>query len=159
MRLFLVGPAAGLLALTALTGCAENGGILTTQSNPEPPKKVAFDPRCVTLTSQIEALRADGTVTRVENAADGKTRTVVIKRAALAKVAELNKAQAEYQRLCSKSGLPGATTATSVPAAKPAATTGAVTPANAADTAAKAKASATAIKQAPTTVADALKKS
>ena len=151
MRFLLIGPAAGLLVLTALTGCAENGGILTTQSTAEPPQKVAFDPKCVTLMSEIEALRAEGTVAKVENAADGKTSTVVIKRAALAKVAELNRAQAQYQGLCSREGLPGGTTAaTSVPSETTAA--GAATAA-----ATEAKQAAAAVKQAPTAVAEAVK--
>jgi hypothetical protein len=59
------------------------------------------DPACVTLLSQIETLRKEGVSERVQKASVGRTKTVSVKRATLAKVVELDKANAEYQAKCS----------------------------------------------------------
>ena len=62
---------------------------------------VAVDPACVTLTSQIDGLRKDGVVERVQKAAaTGKTASVTVKRASLTKMAELEMANAEFQAKC-----------------------------------------------------------
>lgn len=106
MRKVQFGALSGLLFTVALGGCAGDGsGLLITASTPEQTAEKAADPRCVTLLSQIEALRADGTVDRVEQAAEGSTRSVMVKREALSRVAQLNKANEEYRASCSQSAL------------------------------------------------------
>ena len=75
---------------------------------------------------------------RVEKAAVGKSKNVVIKRAALGKVAELNKANAEYKALCSKAGAPGSKTANAKAQKKVASAANAVAKKSAAATAQKA---------------------
>ncbi|PPC87571.1 MAG: hypothetical protein CTY31_07160 [Hyphomicrobium sp.] len=92
------------IALSALiaAGCSNNGTTLSTAS--VAPNQVAaapkIDPACTTLASQIETLRAEGTPERLEKAAEGKSASVQIKRASLAKQAELNKANADFQMKC-----------------------------------------------------------
>lgn len=107
MRPFSFALSVAVLASVALAGCAGDGTstLLTTNSVPETtaPKKVsAADAACIALREKIGALRADGTVERVEKAGQGKTRSVTVKRASLQKVAELNQANAEFQAKCSK---------------------------------------------------------
>lgn len=145
MRRIQFGSLSGLVLVTALAGCAgDNAGLLTTATVPKTkPAAVKADPRCVTLLSKIEALKTEGTVAKVEKAAEGKTRSVMVKRAALSKVAELNKAYAEYQQYCSSKALmksePKAGAAVQKTSAKQPVTTG------------------QAVKKAPATVKAALK--
>jgi len=126
-KLAFVVVAAGLA-----TGCADGNGGLSTQAL-APDKTV--DPVCVSLASQIASLRDDGTIERLEKAADGKSSNVQVKRASLQKQADLNKANADYQARCGKavpaaqqsaSAAPSATTAAAP--AKTAAATPAATP-------------------------------
>lgn len=87
----------------ALAGCASDGTSMLTTASVEPKKPApVVDQACLQLQNRIAVLRAEGTVGRVEQAAVGKTKTVNIKRESLAKVAELNKANAEFQLRCSK---------------------------------------------------------
>lgn len=104
---------AGLLA----AGCANDGTLTTAAITPKPAesKVAAVDPACATLASQIDTLRKDGSVERLEKAAAGKGKSVEVKRDALAKQAELNKANAEFQAKCGPK-LPAATTAQAAPA-------------------------------------------
>ena len=135
------------LALAAAGGgCAGNNSMLSTAS--VTPDKVAVaapknDPACVSLASQIDTLRKEGTVDRIEKAAVGKTANVQMKRASLAKQAELNKANADFQTKCGPQ-IPKPQTAQAAPiAAAPiatAATTAATTQAKSAVTAAAATA-------------------
>ena len=99
--------ASGLaVAATVLAGgCANDSGVgsmFTTGSIGEstPVAKVASDPACTTLATQIETLRKEGAVARLEKAADGKTQNVNVQRAALAKQSQLNKANADYMAKC-----------------------------------------------------------
>lgn len=91
----------GALLAAVATGACSSDGILggpqTTSAIPEKPK---VDPACVTLASQIDALRREGVADRVEAASKGKGATVAVKRESLAKVAELNKANAAFQARC-----------------------------------------------------------
>lgn len=109
-----------LFAIAALAaGCAADGsGALSTAS--VAPEKVAaapkVDPACVSLATQIDSLRTEGTVERLEKAAAGKTSSVQVKRASLAKQAELNKANADFQAKCGPQ-MPKAQTAQAAPAA------------------------------------------
>ena len=59
------------------------------------------DPACTALATQIETVRKEGAVERLEKAAAGKTATVQVKRESLAKQAELNKLNTEFQAKCS----------------------------------------------------------
>lgn len=107
---------ASLIAALALAGCANGSGsnLLTTSSVAKPkPAKVAVNPLCTTLAAKINTIRQEGTPARVHAIATGKTRTVNIKRASLAKVAELDKLNAEYQANCSK--YPGIQAAVAAP--------------------------------------------
>ncbi len=92
-------------AALGMSGCSGDsvlgssfGGPGTTASIPEKPKA---NPQCVTLAAQIEGLRREGVAERVEQAAKGKGETVSMKRASLAKVAELNALNTEFQNKCS----------------------------------------------------------
>ena len=118
------------LAALAAAGCAQDG-TMTTQATPE--KAVAqsaakTDPACATLASQIETLRKDGTVEALEKAATGKSKSVDVKRSALAKQVELNKANADFQGKCG----PAMLKAQTAQAAAPAAVQAVATPADAA---------------------------
>ena len=84
-------------------GCANDGtGLMSTSSVAA--DKVAMapkvDPACVSLTSQIDTLRKEGAVEGLEKAASGKSASVKVMRTALAKQAELNKANADFQAKC-----------------------------------------------------------
>lgn len=109
------------LSATLLLGACSSDGLLggstTTSALPEKPK---VDPACVTLASQIDALRKEGVADRVEQAAKGKGATVSVKRESLAKVAELNKANAEFQQKCGTVAPAAATLTPAAPAATPA---------------------------------------
>ncbi|MGE0700637.1 MAG: hypothetical protein AB7O57_16180 [Hyphomicrobiaceae bacterium] len=85
------------------------------------PDKPAVDPACAGLASRIETLRKDGVVERVEAAAKGKGGTVSVKRASLSQIAELEKANAEFQAKCSTLPRTAALVAPVQPAAPPAA--------------------------------------
>lgn len=88
----------------AAAGCSNSATPLSTASvSPDKPIAVSaprIDPACATLASQIDNLRSEGSVDRLEKAAAGKGSNVQVKRASLAKQAELNKANAEFQARC-----------------------------------------------------------
>lgn len=144
----LIAPAALLLGLGMLGGCASENGLsgtsnLTTSAvTPVAAPKV--DPACVTLSAQIEQLRKEGTIDRLQQASQGKGESVQIKRTAIAKQAELNKANADYQAKCStitpkpSSAAAPAPVAKEAAAAAGAATTAAAAPAKTAAVAAPA---------------------
>ncbi|HET6388162.1 hypothetical protein [Hyphomicrobium sp.] len=97
----------GMVAFAAVvtSGCANSGFDLSTASIITPESTAAkADPVCATLASQINTLKADGTIDRLEKAADGKGAKVSVKRTALQKQAELNKAYGEFQTRCSPAG-------------------------------------------------------
>jgi hypothetical protein len=107
-------PFATVLALISgagiLAGCSGDGSLLpsslTTSSLSTTPTQTAStapkaDPACVGLATRIEALRREGVIDRAEKASVGKTTTVAVKRASLAQIAELDKANAEFQSRCS----------------------------------------------------------
>ena len=140
-----IGPIA-ILALAALSGgCANDGSGLATAS--VAPDKVALapkvDPVCASLASQIDTLRKEGTVERLERAAAGKTANVQVKRTSLAKQAELNKANADFQTKCGPQ-MPKAQTAQAAPAAAIAAAQSAPLAAAASTATQQVKAAATA---------------
>ncbi|MDH3879340.1 MAG: hypothetical protein OET18_15960 [Desulfobacterales bacterium] len=124
-RMIIFSSSALLLALN-LAGCASDGSLqLTTGSIDQQNKTAAksVDPACIALTARIADLRKEGTPDRIAKVAAGKTKIAQVKREALARMTELDKANMDFQQKCS-------TIATPAPA-KPAAT-------------AKAKAAATA---------------
>lgn len=92
---------APLVAGVVLAACASDGGLIETSSI-APTKVVAasVDPQCVTLAQQIETLRGEGSTARLEKAAEGKSGTAVIKRTALQKQSQLNKANADFIAAC-----------------------------------------------------------
>jgi hypothetical protein len=93
------------------------------------PAKPAADPACVALAQRIDALRKEGVVERVESAAKGKGTTVSVKRASLSQIAELEKANSDFQAKCStvpRSAMPAQPTVT--PAQPPAKTASIVAP-------------------------------
>ena len=96
-----------LLAIGAtltLGACANDGlsfGELGAQPTAALPAKPSVDPACTALASRIETLRRDGVVERVEAVSKGKGSSVKVKRASLAQMAELDKANAEFQARCS----------------------------------------------------------
>lgn len=134
---------------TTLAGCAGDPttDLLTTASIAKPapsqahPYEPAFDPACPGLKSKITSIRAEGTPGRVHKVATGKTKIVRIKRASIAKVAELDRLNAEFQAKCSK--LPAQKTAS-----KAAPKSAALSADAAAKTIAQAKAAAGAAQQA-----------
>ena len=100
---------AASIAFAAIAGgCANDGssgGLFTTGALGDAPAatpaaKVTADPVCVSLSSQIDSLRREGTVERLEKAADGKTPAVNVQRAALAKQTQLNKLNADFIAKC-----------------------------------------------------------
>lgn len=157
------------IALTAglLSACSSDntllGSALTTSSvDPAAQTKTAaakIDPVCVQLATHIDALRKDGVVERVEQASAGKGKTVQVKRESLVKMAELQKANADFQAKCStvpmattqaSSTAPAAPATQTAQATKPAKTASAVAkPAAPAATAAAAPAATTAAQGQP----------
>jgi len=88
-------------AAALVCGCAENGSLdLSTASINSQQTAAKVDPICASLASQISSLKADGTIDKLQQAADGKTSKVSIKRTALQKQAELNKAYEQFQTRC-----------------------------------------------------------
>ena len=138
-----------------LSGCANDGMLTTAAITPKPAQTAAaVDPACTTLAAQINTLRTEGTVERLEKAATGKGKSVQVKRDALAKQTELNKANADFQMKCGPK-IPAATTAQAAPppaetaatAATAAATQAATQQAQQAATKAAVSAATSAVKQ------------
>ena len=118
------------LAALAGAGCAQDG-TMTTQATPEKSitqSAAKTDPACATLASQIDTLRKEASIEGLEKAATGKSKSVDVRRSALAKQVELNKANADFQAKCGPA-MPKAQTAQ---AAAPAAAQAVATPADAA---------------------------
>ena len=87
----------GILA----AGCSADGGLQTASINkPIEQAQQTVDPACGALTNQIEMLRKEGNIEKLEQAATGKGASVKVKREALAKQAELNRVNAEFQGRC-----------------------------------------------------------
>lgn len=142
MRANICVPAFALLTTLAMAGCANDsvfgGANLTTASIAKTSK---VDPACVSLSARIDALKQEGTVGRVEKVALGKSKTAVVKRASLKKVAELNQLNNEFQAKCSTITPRTLKNTSVVPKNKVA---------SAGDTALKAKSSASAVKSSAT---------
>jgi hypothetical protein len=92
----------------AAGGCANDGGMGNLFStgalgDAKPAvmeAKASADPVCVSMASQIDGLRKEGSVERLEKASDGKSAAVNVQRSALAKQAQLNKANADFIAKC-----------------------------------------------------------
>jgi hypothetical protein len=115
-----------IFAALALTACAQDGvGLINTgtlgQQAPILEAKAPVDPQCLTLAAEIDTLKGEGSTARLEKVADGKSGTVSVKRASLAKQAQLNKANADFIAKCGPN-LPrtAAVAPTATPAAGPA---------------------------------------
>ena len=93
-----------VIAVAALAaGCSADGSSMLSTASVSPEKTAVaakVDPACVALSSQIDTLRNEGSVDRLTKAAEGKSSSVQVKRASLAKQAELNKANADFQTRC-----------------------------------------------------------
>lgn len=89
-----------IVIATALVGGCANSGFDLSTGTISPVQTAKADPVCASLASQINSLKADGTITRLEQAADGKTSKVSVKRTSLQKQAELNKAYEQFQTRC-----------------------------------------------------------
>jgi hypothetical protein len=113
-----------LVALSfGLGGCANDGSVSSmfstsalgtsgdTTTAAITPK---IDPACGTLAAQIDALRNEGTIGRLEKVADGKGSNVQVQRTALKKQAELNKANADFQAKCAPNAPRSASMATAI---------------------------------------------
>lgn len=105
-----------VLAAGLTCGCANSDLGLTTQTLGSEKTAAKVDPACTSLASQINTLKGDGTIERLEKAADGKGTKVSVKRTALQKQAELNKAYADFQTRCGPA-VPSTTAAQAQPAA------------------------------------------
>ena len=90
------------IAVAAAAGGCSNLGDLSTSSVNAGTTPVAqkSDPVCASLAGQISTLKSDGSIDRLEKAAAGKGSKVAVKREALQKQAELNRANADFQMRC-----------------------------------------------------------
>lgn len=89
-----------VLAAMAVAGCADGSTGMMTTSALGPDATAKADPACAGLTARIDALRKEGVVASVEKASASKSKTVSVNRETLAKVAELDRANAEFQTKC-----------------------------------------------------------
>ena len=123
------------------------------EATPSRASKVSAE--CSTLASQIESLRKDGTIERLEKVAAGKGDNVQVKRTAIARQAELNKANVDFQAKCGPRLPAGQQAAVSpmVPAAAALAVPVATAAAPVVKASAAAKAAATAAQPSGVTVA------
>jgi hypothetical protein len=162
--IFRLAPVAVALALGA---CANDSmpNLFQTASVAPPVAEAAatpsrasrVDPACLALANQIDTLRKDGSIERLEKVAAGKGDNVQVKRASVAKQAELNKANAEFQTKCGPK-LPQQAVAPAVPATPavgPAPVTAAVVAAPAVKAAAAKAAAPAAVAAGVTAVAPA----
>lgn len=103
-----------LATLGALTvaGCADGStGLLSTASVTASSTAAPKTEACVALNARINTLRQEGVAAQVEKASTGSGKSVSIKRESLAKMTELDKANADFQAKCSIP-LPASATAT-----------------------------------------------
>jgi len=115
MKLRSMAAVAGLGLLAA--GCSADGGLQTASIN-KPAEQAAVDPTCVALANQIDILRKEGNIEKLEQAATGKGASVKVKREALAKQAELNRVNADFQGRCGPK-MPQVASSVQVPAVQP----------------------------------------
>jgi hypothetical protein len=118
---------AALVAI-GVAGCADGSNGMMTTSALGPDAAAKADPACAALTARIDALRKEGVVASVEKASASKSKNVSVNRETLVKVAELDRANAEFQSKCA---LPTTAAAAQPAAAKTAAATVATAPATA----------------------------
>ena len=114
-------------ATAALAGCAADNALQTASVADQKQAQAKVDPACIALAQQINTLRAEGSVERLEKAAEGKGKSVNVKRTSLATQVELNQANAQFQAKCGPN-IPSATTVQVTPAAAPATQTAAAAP-------------------------------
>jgi hypothetical protein len=159
-----------VLGTGLLAGCAGNssilGGSTVTTSSVAPAVAAVVapaamtpkvDPACVALTAQIDTLRKDGVTERIEKVSAGKTKTVNVKRVSLAKMTELDKANAEFQAKCSTLTPKSAQSAAIAPAAVASPTSALVQPlASAVANQASQSVGQAALNKAATTAASAI---
>lgn len=106
------------ISTTLMAGCASDGSLTTSSIGGSTQTAAAaskIDPVCLALTTKIDALRQEGITERIEKASTGKTSSVSVKRESLAKMAELDKANAEFQAKCGTVPRANKTAAATVP--------------------------------------------
>lgn len=110
MKNHLIASALALSAL-GLAGCSgdsptslfsglSTGSVVPAAEASPMPAQPKFSQACVGLATQIQTLRGDTTIERLEKVAAGKGDNVQVKRTAIGKQAELNKANADFQSKC-----------------------------------------------------------
>ncbi len=110
----LSAPTTALIGAVLLAGCSADGTLLGSPITTGSINQPAIDPACVSLTAEIDGLMKEGVAEKVEKAAANKYR---LKKADLAKVDRLNKANAEFQDRCALNpAKPAETTAAAGPA-------------------------------------------
>ena len=159
MKVQTVIAGSALTLALGLAGCASDGSLaLSTGSinnDTKQAKAQRIDPACVSLMARIDGLRKEGTPERIAKVATGKSKTANIKREALTRMTELDKANSEFQQKCSTLAAPAAKPV--APSPQAAAPAPAATAAKVKKTAAVAKAPAAAAKTAATTKTAATK--
>jgi hypothetical protein len=114
----------------AVAGCADGStGVLSTASVTPTATAPKTEAACAALNARINTLRQEGVAAQVEKASTGSGKSVSIKRESLAKMAELDKANAEFQAKCSIPLPATAAVAPPAPAAAPVASTAPAKPA------------------------------
>jgi hypothetical protein len=105
------------ISTTLVAGCAADGSLTTSSigSSGQTAAASKIDPACLALTTKIDALRQEGITERIEKASTGKSTSVSVKRESLAKIAELDKANAEFQAKCATVPRANKTAAAAVP--------------------------------------------
>lgn len=154
--------AAGCVA--GMSACSNTGdlpgSILTTSSidQQKTAKAPAIDPTCVSLVSKIDGLRKDGITDRVAKAGAGKSKTVPVYRSSLARMAELDRTNAQYQARCGtlKPTTAGVVTPTST-SATTAATNAAISTAQRVATNAATTAATNAVSSSATSATETVK--
>jgi hypothetical protein len=96
-----------------LAGCAEGGDNIFTTGSLVSGQDAKTDPACVTLASNIEALRKEGIADKIEKAAAKRYRMT---QGDLKKADQLTKANAEFQGRCSNVTPKATTTTAQAPA-------------------------------------------
>ncbi|MCH9809449.1 MAG: hypothetical protein K0U74_17125 [Alphaproteobacteria bacterium] len=154
MNIKSIAAATAIVVAFGLSGCANDGSLaLSTGSINAKPEQAAakrIDPACVALMARIDDLRREGTPGRIAKVATGKTKTAKVKRSALARMTELDTANAQFQQKCSTLASPTPpAAAVKAAAAQPAKTAAAaITPAAVAKPTAAPTAATTATKAA-----------
>lgn len=157
MKIKLAIAGSALLFAAGLAGCASDGSLaLSTGSIGDAENSAQaqrIDPACVSLMARIDELRKEGTPERLAKVATGKSKTANVKRSALARMSELDKANSEFQQKCSTLAAPKPAKPAASPQKTAAASSASAKTAGAAKTATQKAAASTAATQKAATAA------